>query len=104
MRLGRELRERLQHGVGDALRRLGVAGADRGRRLGVEERAWWNLDLDGAQDAGIGGNGRVGEDLDGEEHRRMRHRRHGVDVAAPLRRRAREVERQPVAASRPRAA
>ena len=93
----RELRECLQHGVGDALRGLGVAGADGGRRLGVEEGAGRDLDLDRTQDAGVGGDGRVGEHLDGEEAGRMRHRRDGIDVAAPLRRGAGEVERELVA-------
>ena len=54
----RELREGLQHSVGDTLRRFRVASTDCSRRLRVEERAWWNVNRHGSQDAGIGGNGR----------------------------------------------
>ena len=45
------------------------AGADRGWALGVQERALRDADVDRAEGAGVGGDGRVGEHLDGEKNR-----------------------------------
>ena len=94
--IGGELRANLQHRIGDALRRLGIAGAHRGWRPRREKTAFGQFQLDAAKGAGIHRDFRVGEDLHREEHGRIGHRRDGVDVARTLRRGAGEIHDQPV--------
>jgi hypothetical protein len=65
----RGLCEREQHGVGDALARLGVPGDDGGRVLRVQKRALRRADFESREQAVVDGNVRTERHLHGEDAR-----------------------------------
>ena len=91
---GHGLGQRAEAHVGHPLAHLDVAGADRGRGLGGDDRAGRRDHDDRAHRAAVRRDGRVGRAPQRERDRAHRHRLDRVHVAGPLRVGAGEVERR----------
>ena len=92
-----ELGEREQHGVGDALAGLHVAGHDRRRALRAQQRALRHADVERREGAGVGRHVGREQDAQREQAGGARDRDRAVDVAGDGVGRAVEVDHQLVA-------
>ena len=90
--IGHGLGERAEAHVGHALAHLDVAGTDRRRVLGGDDRAARRVHDDRSHRAAVRGNRRVGRAPQRERDRAHRHRLDRVDVAGLLRAGPGEVE------------
>jgi hypothetical protein len=95
--LGPQIGEGADQDVGEPLARV-VADRDRGRRLGVQHAPTRADDLDRAENPVVRRHRRIGHRADGEDDGGARARPRHVERARHLRRRARQVHGQTVAA------